>query len=307
MTPTDNKSETKESGFALFVVLSFLLIAAAITTPFLASARIEALVSRNVGQSTKDKILLSGILNVAAVRYFELYQNPQARPIRRVYCTFSSLDLILEFQDQAGLIDLNAASADVLALGLESLGVGGDILTSLVNEVVRYRSVEARAADVSSASQPRNGYKHALFEHVEELNDLMVTAGISSGTISDIFTVHSGTGTIDEAAAPDHILSAIEKRPAIDRYFVVNNTRRTNAITVSIKLQRPNAHQTNARAVFGRGENGLGIKSISPNVFETKPQDKQNGAPSNTTPSNTTPCDAFFDPLLLQSIREVTA
>jgi type II secretory pathway component PulK len=302
MTQVVDKSETKESGFALFIVLSFLLIAAAITTPFLASARIEALVSRNIGQSTRDKVLLQGLLDMAALRYFELYQNTQTRPVRHVECQFSGLALTFNFQDHSGLIDLNAASADVLAMGLQSFGYDAGKAKAVSNEIVRYRSVDSGTGPQGSVVPPRNGYKHSLFEHVSELNDLLVPAELSILKAGAVFTVHSGTGTVDEAAAPDQLLAEIDNRPVTDRYFVVNDTRRTNAVTVSSGLQKFGIHQTTAEAIVGRGENGLGIRSFGPTVFETKPQNQQTG-----TTANRMPCEAFFDAPLLQAIREVTS
>jgi general secretion pathway protein K len=295
-----NKDDAKESGFALFIVLSFLLIAAAVTTPFLASARIEALVSRNSSQLTRDKVLIEGLLDVAALRYFELYQSSQSKPARHVECQFSKLTLIFHFQDHSGLIDLNAASADVLALGFQSYGYDTAKAQAISNEIIRYRSVDNGTEQQGGILAPRNGYKHALFEHVFELNDLLVPAELAIQKPGDIFTVHSGTGTVDEAAAPDPLLAEIEKRSVVDRYFVVNDTRRTNAITVSASMRKPGMLETNAEAIVGRGANGAGIKAFGPTVLETKPWVQQNGSNANSAP-----CEAFFDLQLLQAIREV--
>ena len=70
----DVKSDA-DRGFALVTVLAFLLMAAAFAAPFLAGARIQALVTRNTGQFTQEKILLRGLIEMAGTRFFELYQN----------------------------------------------------------------------------------------------------------------------------------------------------------------------------------------------------------------------------------------
>ncbi len=302
MKPPIQKRDTDESGFALFVVLSFLLIAAAITTPFLASARIEALVSRNSGQAIRDKVLLQGLLDVAALRYFERYQDTQSKPVRHVDCKFSNLDLAFDFQDHSGLIDLNAAAAEVLAMGFQSLGLDASKATAISNEIVRFRSVYDQASPQGASPPPRNGYKNALFEHVSELSDLLAPAGLSIPNLGNTFTVHSGSGTIDEAAAPDRLLAEIDKRPVIDRYFVVHDTRRTNAVTISVIMQKSGKHKTSAEGIFGRSQNGLGILSLGPVVLETTSHD-----PQTTTKPNGVQCETFFDATLLQTIREVSS
>ncbi len=301
MTQRDPETETIDSGFALFIVLSFLLIAAAITTPFLANARIEALVSRNVSNAAQDKVLLRGILEVAALRYFELYQTSQTKPARSVQCKLPELDLHFDFQDHSGLIDLNAASADVLKLGIQSFGIADDKAQLLGKEIVRYRSVENTTGQQAAGLLPRDGYKNALFENAAELNDLLVPAGILVNDIDQVFTVHSATGTVDEAAAPWQLLALIEKIPAIDRYFLVNDTRRTNAITVSVNMQRFGKIQTTAKAIFGRGQSGSGVQFFGPATL-----DARHGNTSGGTLRPDQTCEAFFDSQLLQALQEVT-
>jgi type II secretory pathway component PulK len=302
MKPNTNRGSQNDSGFALFIVLSFLLIATAITIPFLTNARIEALVSRNTGQMTKEKMLVHGVLQAAALRYFELYQNELAKPVRSVDCNFAKLHLEIDFQDHSGLIDLNAASPDVLALGLVSFEISNETATALADEVVRYRSVKNLAATPSGGLSIRNGYKYGLFEHVGELNDLFVASGLSVKNIDTIFTVYLGTGTVDETAAPKQFLTALEKRAASDRYFIVNDTRRTNAITVSATTKRPNALPTIAKAVFGRGQDNTGVVFLSPMSLARMPEDA-----SDFNRGAAAACEAFFDPQILQVLGEAVS
>jgi type II secretory pathway component PulK len=302
MMPATKKGAKNDAGFALFVVLSFLLIAAAITVPFLTNARIDALVSRNAGQFTHEKVLLRGLLQVTALRYFELYQNAQTRPATAVDCNFAELSLNLNIQDHSGLIDLNAASVDVLSLGFQSFDIPTETAQILANNVVKYRSVDNLAAAQPGDLAVRNGYKSALFEHVAELHDLLVAANVSIKNIDTVFTIHSGTGTVDEAAAPKQLLALIERRPAVDRYFIVNDTRRTNAITVSASIKRLDAPRTFAKAIFGRGQNELGLVSLSPvNLARTSERgpDLNRDAP--------VACEAFFDPQILQVLQEAVS
>jgi general secretion pathway protein K len=301
MSDSDGKEENKESGFALIVVLSFLMIATAITTPFLISARIDALVSRNNGHGTQDKILLHGFIQVAALRYFELYQRQDKPPIKHINCRLPTGSLKFEFQDHSGLIDLNAASVDLLALGFESLAIAKDDATVLAIQVVHFRSVESARTMTTVDAISRNGYKHALFEHVSELQDLLVPTKIKSEQFDDVFTVHSGTGTIDMTAASSTLLPVLERLAPTERYFLVNDTRRTNAITISITLERKNHQQVRALAILGRGQNEPGAQFIGPLIMMSEGRD------SNKSSSSPVPlCEEFFDPNLLQILQEVT-
>jgi type II secretory pathway component PulK len=291
-----------DGGFALFIVLSFLLLVTAITVPFLTNARIEALVSRNRAQFAHEKELMRGVLQVAALRYFELYQKTQDRPPGGVECDFAKLSLYIDFQDHSGLIDLNAASVDLLALGFESFDLSTETAQILANNVVHYRSVDNLAAAQSGDLVVRNGFKKAFFEHVVELQDLFVAADVSIKNSETIFTVHSGTGTIDDAAAPKQLLAAIEKRAAVDLYFIVNDTRRTNAITVSTMIKRPNRSLTIAKAILGRGQNEQGVVFLSPMNFA-----RTSEGVSDYNHDRTVACEVFFDPQILSVLQEAVS
>jgi general secretion pathway protein K len=302
MMPATKKGAKNDAGFALFVVLSFLLIATAITVPFLTNARIDALVSRNAGQFTHEKVLLRGLLQVTAIRYFELYQKTENRPAGAVNCNFAGLSLNLNIQDHSGLIDLNAASVDVLSLGFQSFDIPTETAQILANSVVKYRSVDNLIAAQPGDLAVRNGYKNALFEHVDELHDLLAAANVYIKNIDTVFTIHSGTGTVDEAAAPKQLLAAIEKRAAVDRYFIVNDTRRTNAITVSASIKRADAPQTFAKAIFGRNQNILGLVSLSP-VSLARTSEGQ----ADLNRDKPVACEAFFDPQIQQVLQEAVS
>jgi general secretion pathway protein K len=302
MKPATKEGPKNDAGFALFIVLSFLLIATAVTVPFLTNARIAALVSRNTGQFTHDKLLLRGLLQVTAIRYFELYRKTENRPAGAVDCNFAGLSFNLNIQDHSGLIDLNAASADVLSLGFQSFDIPTETAQILANNVVKYRSVDTLATAQPGDLVVRNGYKNALFEHVDELYDLLTAAKIAIKNIESVFTIYSGTGTVDEAAAPQQLLAVIEKRAAVDRYFIVNDTRRANAITVSVSMKRADAPQTFAKAIFGRNQNNLGLVSLSPLSLA-----RTSESVSDLNRNKPVACEAFFDPQIMQVFQEAVS
>jgi hypothetical protein len=298
MQATDKKVKS-DAGFALFVVLSFLLIATSVTVPFLMNSKISALVSRNTVQTTREKELLRGILLVTALRYYELYQIRQSRPVRAVSCVFPEISLSLNIQDHSGLIDLNAASADLLSLGFLSYDLPSLTALRLAETVVRFRSVDAAISSPENGLAVRNGYKNALFEDVEELHDLLVAANTPIANLHHVFTVQSGTGTIDAATAPKQLLAVIEERPAIDRYFLVNDTRRINAISVFVEISNQNGSETSARATFGPSGNEALPVFLSPVKLNQKSDAREASARDGKVN-----CDQFFDQQMLQALAE---
>jgi hypothetical protein len=300
----DVKSDS-ERGFALIVVLAFLLIAAAFTTPFLAGAKVQALLTRNTGQSTREKILLRGLIEMAGARFFELYQNRDIDVASSVHCPMASLgrsDVNFHFLDHSGMIDINAASAEVLAIGFESLAMERDKAAALANEVVRFRSVDDGQRISYGLSAPRGGYKHALFERSAELQDLLAGIYIPQDDIERVFTVHSGAGTVDESAAQGALLARLGSLKAGDRFFIVNNVRRGGALTVEVELDSGNGRNISGSAVLSPGDTVGQAQFLEPPSFRRSVKKTMPGAVGSVSA-----CADFFDPVLLDAIAKVAS
>jgi general secretion pathway protein K len=300
----DERSDS-EGGFALVVVLAFLLMAAAFTATFLAGARIHALVTRNTGQLTREKILLRGLIEIAGTRFFELYQNrdndvasavrcPAARPDRP--------DVIFRFQDHSGLIDLNAASAEVLAIGFESLAIKRDEAAALAAKAVRFRSVDDGQLPKVEQAPPRGGHKHALFERSAELMDLTAELDIAQEDFDQVFTVHSGTGTVDEAASQGLLLQRLGALKAGERFFIVSGVRRGAALTVEAELDSGDGREIWVSAVFAPSDTAGQARFLEPPSFRRSVKKTVPGSAGSDSA-----CAGFFDPVLLEAIAKVTS
>jgi hypothetical protein len=301
---TGLKSDS-DRGFALVIVLTFLLLAAAVTTPFLVGAKIQALVTRNTGQSTREKIVLRGLIEVAGTRFFELYQNRDIKVASSVYCPatgFSRPDVTFHFQDHSGLIDVNAASAEVMTIGFESLAITHNKAVALAGEAVRFRSVNDGQRDIDGLTAPSGGYKHALFERSVELQDLLAGINIPQDDIERVFTVHSGTGTVDEAASQGVLLEKLGALKAGERFFVVSDVRRGGALTVEAELVYGNGGSISGSAVLSPGDTAGHARLLEPPTFHRGGKKKTPDAVSSVSG-----CADFFDPVLLQVIAKVTS
>ena len=292
-----------DTGFALAAVLAFLLLAAAFTAPFLAGAKIQALVTRNTSQFTREKIRLHGLMELAGTRFFELYQDRESDAASAVDCPGAgpgSPEVIFHFQDHSGLIDLNAASADVLAIGFESLAIKRGEAAALAAGAVRFRSVEDGQSFEGAPAQ--GGYKHALFERAAELQDLLTGFDIGQDEIEKVFTVHSGTGTVDEAAARGALSARLGALKAGERFFVVSDVRRGSALTVEVELISGNGRKAAGRAVLASGETLGPARFLEPPTFSRAARKSATGAADHDLN-----CAAFFDPALLEAIAKVAS
>ena len=291
-------AKNPEGGFALFVVLSFILVTASIATPFLIGAKTQALISRNTLDAVRNKLILRSLIEIAGTRYFERYADRTVIPAVHVSCPTVSFD----FQDHAGLIDLNAASPEVLAIGLESLGVSSLQAEKLAMEVIRFRSVSSGSQPDGDGGQPKNGYKNAQFENAMELLELAETAGVELPQLHEVFTVHSGTGTIDLVATQGRLLERLERLSAAERFFVVNDVRRTNAVTVAATIQLAPGERASAQAVMGSSP-GSGLMRLLGPLSSSRSDE---GAPNAAAPPSLE-CEAFFDPVMINAIKRLTS
>jgi type II secretory pathway component PulK len=291
-------ARSSDAGFALFVVLSFMLIAVAVTAPLLMGAKIQAMVTRNTWNATKERIANRGLLEMAAVRYFERYQDRSAAPAKSVSCP----GVKFRFQDHGGLIDLNASSAEVLAIGLESLGLTSVQAAGLAEEVIRFRSVNTGLPVAAGISPPKYGYKHALIENTVELLELSETSGAKLKGIDGVFTVHSGTGTVDVAASQGQLAETLERLNASERFFLVNDVRRSNAVTITVAIQSNNAQSSVASAVMGTALSPGEARFVSPVSLQSGVK-----SAADYLPPQSLDCEDFFDPVMRDAILELAS
>lgn len=301
---SDVKSDA-DGGFALVTVLAFLLMAAAFAVPFLTGAKIQALVTRNTSTFTQEKILLRGLMEMAGTRFFERYQDRDIEIASAVRCPAVGAgrpEITFQFQDHSGLIDLNAASAEVLAIGFESLKMARDEAAALAGEVVRYRTLDVGKPVGGGLSTPRGGYKHALFERSAELQDLLADANVPNHEIDRVFTVHSGTGTVDEAAAQGALRARLDSLNISERYFVVSDVRRGTTLTIGVGLAFANGQSMSGHAVLSPGETSGQARFLEPPSF-----DGSAGKAGPDAAGSASACSGFFDPALLEAIDKVTS
>jgi hypothetical protein len=151
-------------------------------------------------------------------------------------------------------------------------------------------------------TKPSGGYKHALFERSIELQDLLAGINIPQDNIERVFTVHSGTGTVDEAAAEGRLLVRLGALKAGERFFIVSDVRRGAALTVEAELDSGHGRNSSGSAVLSPGDAAGQARFLEPLSFRQSVRKTARG-----TTRSVSACADFFDPVLLEAIAKVTS
>lgn len=286
-----------DHGFALFAVLSFLLLAASVVTPLVMNARTSALIARNVADDVKMRLLADGLIDLAKAEITAKAGLPDFSIPQVVQCAFGSSRISYEFQNHAGLIDLNAASADLLRVGFLASGHSADIAEKLAQTVLRFRSVE-QGADQFSPVQVAGGLKFGLFESVDELNDFQATDMDLTPDYHRTFTTRTATGTVLKSAMPSATELVLKNMPEQDAYFVVSGSPPIVALSLSISVSRQG--KATHQALMDTGPDAAGIfRNLSP----LRPIGQKDGVDVLPSLDNTVDCNAFFDRGTIDAMR----
>lgn len=244
-------SGSGNAGFALLVVLSFLLLAASICTPFFSIARDYAFIARNLARGLQDEAVSEGVLTLAAQRYLELANRHEETP-DVVVCDATDRygALALSYIDHSGLIDLNAASTELLQAGFMATGADADAAAKLAAIVQAYRSVNLTGSPDSSGLAVVGGRKQAPFESVFELLDFALPPGTDIELLGSLFTIHSKSAMVDLVHASPALKSSIGTKSLIDQPVLVSQSTNLPALTVRVALRSRNGASAHAAATY---------------------------------------------------------
>lgn len=202
-----NDQRTSEAGFALVAALFFLVIVAAVITPFAVGAKTELLLQANRRQQLQLDLLADVIAEQHARRLFadggatSLHGSVDKHGGYR-WCATRAFQFGYRVQAQSGLVDLNAAEPGLIAAGLRSLGLTPEAATNATRDITRFRSYAPHSQSDPGREAVLGGYKFAPFETVAELADFSALRGHPLEDFREVFTVYSKRGGIDLSLAP---------------------------------------------------------------------------------------------------------
>lgn len=122
--------------------------------------------------------------------------------------------LVLALQDQAGLIDLNAAPRPLLEAGFRALGIGDADALRLAAEVIDYRDADDDPEPGGGAERPQyasrglvHGPRNAPFTSVDEIERLPSMSPERAALLRGTLTVYNPGGGLDPGLVPVRALA----------------------------------------------------------------------------------------------------
>lgn len=297
-------SEGQDAGFALVVVLLFLTLLTAVTTPFVLAARSHFLSSNNYIDDAFMHQSLSDMLDIGASLHGLAIVNEVHWNSATLSCTVE-LDrdqkLHVEFINHAGLIDLNSANADLLQLGFSALGLGETQSKSVANSVVANRQYQRGDQTIQPEVVPIGGFKHLPFEHVAELYDFEILRSTSTAALFQTFTIHARSGTVDALRMPSGLKEAAGQASEEARSSIVESGSRHPALAVRITMTRGGDFIMSASRDFAIDEASAHHKPLNAVRYDYAPV----GAPSAENDSSV--CPTYFAPATISLFEELVA
>lgn len=210
-----------DDGFVLVAVLGLLLILALIVASLSLSTRTQVKLRGAAATRAELSVLADGIVTLAAVRA-GAQQTLTGAPAAAfdgtsTWCRDGEIAVRVEVTDVAGLIDLNLASPEVLAIIFAGVGMPVDAATKLAAAVADFRDADdtprvggAEARDYAAAGR---GFapKNAAFDSVDELDQVLGMTPEVLAAVRPLLTVHSRAPALDLASAPLSLLQVLRR------------------------------------------------------------------------------------------------
>ncbi|OLP59708.1 hypothetical protein BJF93_08030 [Xaviernesmea oryzae] len=217
-----------EAGFALIVVLGFLLLMSFILIPFASISRYNLLLAQN-------KLNTARLMSVADTLNQYLASKLRADPLERLRmtqigmlkedCAIGDVMISITIVPHNRLINVNIAQEPLLVSGLEQLGFGALEADTIAQSIVEFRSPSVSSSPTTHDVE--NGMKHAPFEELVELHDLPALRSVSLRRLSYVFSVYDGRSVdvpIPVNALPSSVYgvetSVFGVRGRVERYSV---------------------------------------------------------------------------------------
>ncbi len=214
-------------GAALLLVLWITLLLAGLVAGYAMTARIASLQGHGEVRALQAREAARAGVELAVSRLLE--PDPARRWAvdgRVQHITFDGIPVQVSVRDEAALIDLNAASPDLLQAFFMQLGEPRDAATRLAGAILDWRDGDsltqpgggAEDADYAAAGLPW-GAKDAPFESVAEVEQVLGMRPDLYARAAPHLTIHSGQALPDANFADPVVRAALglpEKNAPLD-------------------------------------------------------------------------------------------
>ena len=256
------RSGYRARGAVLVAVLWALLLCAVIATGLARETRLELMISAHSLDMVRAGTLAEGAVQRALFDYLTRMQEVPGSPaerFRRYRLDGSEVRVVLA--DEAGRLNLNLASRDMLVLFFQGIGLGHESALALADQLLDWRDTDhfRRPSGREDAAYRAAGVgyeaRDAQLRSSAELALLPAAQGLDLPLLLELVTVYSGTGGINPQYADTRLLDAMNRgrgvpgASALDRRFITRDAGQALRVTATVMLD----HGTGVRAeaVFG--------------------------------------------------------
>jgi general secretion pathway protein K len=219
---------SRDGGFILVSVLWLLALLTLVMLVLLAAVRLDVRATGQVIGHAEAEALADGLMRLAALRLGDRERRPLAdaglaRDGTPMRCEHGNAAVAIAVTDVGGLVDLNAASPNLLSWLLRGLGVAPEKAAALAATIVDFRdeddvpSVNGAESAAYHAAGLGHGPKNAPFETATELDQVLGMDLALLDSLRAVATVHSRQPGIDPSVAPREVLSAAVAAAASSR------------------------------------------------------------------------------------------
>lgn len=207
-----------ESGFVLVATIWVCGLLALATIAFTVQAKTSSLLARNIVFGRQAQAYADGMVTLLAARLSSGAQTQvmslDGTPAQCVWP--KGIRILYAIQDQAGLIDLNAANPGLVAHALAGLGASQADSASLAQAIDAFKT----------------GSKGAPFETPDELDQLPGIGPALFAKLRAVATVYSQSPGLDPQHAPNILKQALQSSGLTPEQYAAPSPNKTFAIDV---------------------------------------------------------------------------
>lgn len=216
-------SKGAKNGFALIIVIWGIGVIALLIISFMTTARSRVQAASNISGAAMAASLAEAAINISLLKLSseESLAQRATHDGEPHYCSLpGDTAAVIVVEDERGKVDLNSASPKLLQLLFTGFGVDMREAERLASAVVAFRTAPAgriRTLDAEYvASGMPFGPKHALFQTVLELEQVLGLPPELFRAVTPFVTVYSRRPGLDPLVAPPALFAALAGYPRED-------------------------------------------------------------------------------------------
>lgn len=210
-------------GIALLSVLWVLMLLGLMAATFTYASRTETKLARNLLESAKAESLADSGLSLTIAHLVQPVAAGGWLLDGQVHSgRLDGGEFRAKIADEAGKIDLNAATADLLRALFVAAGLDGGDAAGLADAIIDFRDpdklrgLNGAEDDDYSAADLGHDAKDSPFQSVDELKQVIGMPAELYARIAPVLTVHTRQRRPNEAAAPPLVVAALSGRALDD-------------------------------------------------------------------------------------------